>query len=233
MHRFNTVLFDLDGTLVDTAPDMAYALDRLCREERWPVLPFERVRPVVSNGSVALVKLAFGDDVEETRLAYLKQRYLDIYEQHLCEQSRLFDGMDVLLEQLEAAGLNWGVVTNKPSWLTVPLLEQLGLRYRAATIVSGDTTDNRKPHPAPMYHACAEAGCEAAQCIYIGDARRDIEAGNNAGMLTLVALFGYIGDRENVNEWGADALIESPEQALAYLDADNKPDHEKHTSVPC
>jgi phosphoglycolate phosphatase len=179
------------------------------------------------------VKLVFGDDVEEPGMSHLKQRYLDIYKQHLCVQSKLFDGMERLLEQIEAGGLNWGVVTNKPSWLTLPLLEQLGLRSRAATIVSGDTTNNRKPHPEPLFHACTETGCEAGQCIYIGDARRDIEAGNSAGMLTLVALFGYIGDQEDVAEWGADALIESPEQALAYLDADNEPDHEKYTSVPC
>lgn len=212
MLEYTTVLFDLDGTLIDTAPDMANALNLLLVEEGKTRLPYDTIRPVVSNGSVALVKLGFGEIDDAERMNYLKQRYLDIYQAHLCEDSKLFDGMDKLLTKIESQGMNWGVVTNKPGWLTDPLMEQIGLFDRAACIVSGDTTQNRKPHPEPMYHACLAAGSKAEQCIYVGDARRDIDAGNNAGMKTIVAMYGYIGDWENIDNWGADGKINHPEE---------------------
>ncbi|UCB53811.1 MAG: HAD-IA family hydrolase [Thiotrichales bacterium] len=217
MSGIKTVLFDLDGTLVDTAPDMAAALDILCREENQPVLPYEKVRPVVSNGSIALIRLAFGDVEDQQRLDYLKQRYLDIYQKNICIDSTTFEGIDRVLEHLEHNGLNWGVVTNKPGWLTLPLMDRLRLVQRAATIVSGDTTNNSKPHPDPMHHACDEADSESDECLYVGDARRDIEAGKNAGMKTLVANYGYIDAGEDVNTWGADAIIEKPEEILLHL----------------
>jgi 2-phosphoglycolate phosphatase len=213
-----TVLFDLDGTLIDTAPDMAAALDQLCQEQQLHTLPFERVRPVVSNGSVALVTLAFGDELDAVRLAELKQRYLDIYQGALCILSKPFDGIIELLDEIDRRGMNWGVVTNKPGWLTLPLMDCLGLAARAATLVSGDTTLNRKPHPDPMHYACDEAGSEAQECLYIGDARRDIEAGRNAGMKTLAAAYGYIGDWEDINDWGADAHIKRPQDILLYIE---------------
>lgn len=218
MPDIKTVLFDLDGTLIDTAPDMANALNILLKEEGLNELPFDVIRPVVSNGSVALVNLGFGNIKDETRLNHLKQRYLDIYQQHLCEDSVLFDGMQALLNDIENREMNWGVVTNKPGWLTMPLMEQIGLAERAACIVSGDTTQNRKPHPEPMFHACLAAGSEAAQCLYVGDARRDIEAGNNAGMKTLVAMYGYIGVWEDTDDWGADEKISSPKEISLFLE---------------
>lgn len=212
-----TVLFDLDGTLIDTAPDMAAALDELCREEDQLLLPFYKVRPVVSDGSVALVKLAFGNELEADRLDHLKNRYLEIYAEKIAVHSRLFEGTQAVLDHIERQGLNWGVVTNKPGWLTVPLMEALGLADNAACIVSGDTTENRKPHPEPMYHACELAGSHAEECMYVGDAHRDIEAGNNAGMKTLIALYGYIKDSDNIEDWKADHCIEKPEEILEYL----------------
>lgn len=212
-----TVLFDLDGTLIDTAPDMAAALDILCREENHPVLPYEQVRPVVSNGSVALITRAFGDLRDTDRLAYLRRRYLEIYQQNICIDSRPFEGIDKVLEHIEHNGLNWGVVTNKPGWLTLPLMDRLQLAQRAATIVSGDTTNNSKPHPDPMHHACNEADSTSDECLYVGDARRDIEAGRNAGMKTLAANYGYIDVSEDVTSWGADAIIDRPEDILLYL----------------
>ncbi len=216
MSDIQTILFDLDGTLIDTAPDMAKSLNILLEEENRQALPYDTIRPVVSNGSVALVKLGFGD-IEGDYLERLKKRYLEIYEQRLCIDSKLFDGMAELLSYIESLGKNWGVVTNKPGWLTIPLMEQIGLLNRAACVVSGDTTPNRKPHPEPMYHACIAAGSEPDQCLYIGDARRDIEAGNNAGMKTIIALYGYICDWENTDDWGTSVKITTPMEVLQHL----------------
>lgn len=217
MNKIKTVLFDLDGTLIDTAPDMAAALTVLCKEENQPLLSYAQVRPVVSNGSAALVKLAFGKLDDEKRLMHLKQRYLEIYEQNICIDSALFKGIEAVLDHIENHGLNWGVVTNKPGWLTLPLMKSLRLTQRAATIVSGDTTPNSKPHPDPMHHACEEAESESQECMYVGDARRDIEAGRNAGMKTLVANYGYIETGEDVTTWGADAVVNEPKDILRYI----------------
>ncbi|MCG6938449.1 MAG: HAD-IA family hydrolase [Gammaproteobacteria bacterium] len=216
-NKISTVLFDLDGTLIDTAPDMAAALEILCDEEQHTRLPFSEVRPVVSNGSVALITLAFGDELDQAVLERLKQRYLEIYQEHLAIHSRLFDEMDQLLLQLEQRDIKWGVVTNKPGWLTEPLMQALGLAQRAACIVSSDSTENRKPHPEPMYFACKLTAAQPEECVYVGDARRDIEAGQNAGMKTIIAEYGYIGDRENTSDWHADYIIKSPSQLLALL----------------
>ena len=216
-NKITTVLFDLDGTLIDTAPDMAAALEILCDEEQQTRLPYSQVRPVVSNGSVALVTLAFGKKLEEQTLERLKKRYLEIYQNHLAVHSQLFDEMDELLQQLEQNNIKWGVVTNKPGWLTEPLMKSLGLDHRAACIVSSDSTENRKPHPEPMYFACKLTDAQPEECVYVGDARRDIEAGQNAGMKTIIAQYGYIGDWENTNDWQADFSIQSPSQLLALL----------------
>ena len=216
-NKIHTVLFDLDGTLIDTAPDMAAALDLLCDEENQTRLPFDQVRPVVSNGSVALVKLAFGEAINEQTLERLKTRYLEIYQQHLAVHSKLFDEMELLLQQLEQQKIKWGVVTNKPGWLTEPLMQALNLTQRAACIVSSDSTKNRKPHPEPMYLACKLANTQPDACVYIGDARRDIEAGRNAGMRTIIAQYGYIADTENTEEWQADHSIQTPSQILSLL----------------
>ena len=215
--KIRTVLFDLDGTLIDTAPDMAAALEILCDEEQRSRLPYAEVRPVVSNGSVALVKLAFGDELDEHTLDRLKTRYLEIYQNHLAVHSQLFEEMEELLQQLERNNIKWGVVTNKPGWLTEPLLESLGLLQRAACIVSADSTENRKPHPEPMFYACQLANSQPEECVYVGDARRDIEAGQNAGMKTIIAEYGYIGDWEDIEDWQADYSIQRPSQLLTYI----------------
>ncbi|HEY9201154.1 MAG TPA: HAD-IA family hydrolase [Gammaproteobacteria bacterium] len=218
MQQIKTVLFDLDGTLIDTAPDMAHALNLLLEEEQCDTLPYEAIRPVVSNGSAALVELGFAGVSDPAELARLKQRYLDIYQANLCVHSTLFPGMAELIDQLELHRRNWGVVTNKPGWLTDPLMRQLDLYTRAACVISGDTTANRKPHPEPMYLACKQAGSTGSQCLYIGDAQRDIQAGRNAGMQTMIACYGYIGDWENIDDWGADYRIEQPLDVLDLLE---------------
>lgn len=215
--KIHTVLFDLDGTLIDTAPDMAAALEILCDEEQHARLPYDKVRPIVSNGSVALVTLAFGEKLDTQTLERLKSRYLEIYQNHLAVHSQLFDEMDDLLRQLEKNNIKWGVVTNKPGWLTEPLMESLGLHQRAACIVSSDSTENRKPHPEPMFYACKLTNAQPEECVYVGDARRDIEAGQNAGMKTIIAEYGYIADTENTEDWQADHRIQSPSQILALL----------------
>jgi len=220
MQNINTVLFDLDGTLIDTAPDMANALNILLREEGYEAMDFSDIRPHVSNGSAALVQLGFPALADESVKERLKKRYLEIYEDKLCVDSGLFPGMAQLLEHIENQQMRWGVVTNKPAWLTDPLMQQIGLGDRAACIISGDTTENRKPHPEPMYLACKHANSQPQNCIYIGDALRDIQAGANAGMRTVVANYGYIGEGENIAHWGADFVVETPLEILPLISAD-------------
>jgi len=221
-HQIRTILFDLDGTLLDTAPDLAYALNTVLAEQARDALPFEVIRPWVSFGGIALVKLGFPEiPADSDQFEDLRQRLLCVYLENIARQTRPFPGMDALLDDIEALDMNWGVVTNKPGWLTGPLLDTLQLSSRAACVISGDTTTERKPHPEPMLHACRLAGSHADQCLYVGDARRDIEAGHNAGMLTMVALFGYIPTDEEPAQWGADAMVEHPDGVMNWLEQHN------------
>jgi phosphoglycolate phosphatase len=220
-----TVLFDLDGTLADTAPDLAHTLNTLLAEEGRAPLAYETIRPEVSHGAGALVRLGFGE-VAGADLERLRGRFLSLYTENLVRETRLFPGMSELLTEIKRRGLNWGIVTNKPAFLTEPLMARLGLPWSPASIVSGDSTNNRKPHPEPMLLACTQAGSEPAQCLYVGDAERDIEAGRRAGMRTLVALFGYISQGERPERWGADGLIRAPREVLNWLDADTRMKHD-------
>jgi phosphoglycolate phosphatase len=219
-----TVLFDLDGTLLDTAPDLAFALNTVLAEQNREPMPFETIRPHVSHGSLALMRAGFADlDENSNEFGQIRQRLLAVYQENIANNTRLFPGMSAVLDTLEQRQLHWGVVTNKPGWLTEPLLAALNLLHRSTCVVSGDTLNERKPHPAPMLHACSLAGCKAHECLYVGDARRDIEAGQNAGMPTLIALFGYIGPDDDPASWGADAMVENPDEILRWLDARNGP----------
>ncbi len=213
-----TVLFDLDGTLLDTAPDLAEALNAVLIENNRPQLPFDAIRPVVSHGGIALIKLGFQLEQSDPGFEPLRQRLLEIYRENISRLTRPFPGITDLLDVLEKRGISWGIVTNKPGWLTDPLLRDLDLYDRAVVIVSGDTLDQRKPHPAPMLYACELADSEPGQCVYIGDAERDIEAGINAGMHTLVALFGYLQEQDDPRNWQADDMIETPMGLLEWLD---------------
>jgi 2-phosphoglycolate phosphatase len=212
-----TVLFDLDGTFADTAPDLAHALNALLAEEGRAPLPFEVIRPEVSHGSPGLLKLGFRLTSADPDYARLRTRLLDIYSKDICRRTRPFPGIPELLAALDQRGLNWGIVTNKPAFLTEPLVHELKLAHPPACIVSGDTATNRKPHPEPMLLACARAGSRPEQCLYVGDAERDIQAGRAAGMKTLVALFGYIGSHEAPQSWGADGMIRTPAEVLDWL----------------
>ncbi|MEO5573563.1 MAG: phosphoglycolate phosphatase [Gammaproteobacteria bacterium] len=216
-NRLRTVLFDLDGTLADTAPDLAYALNTLLEEEGHPRLTLSKIRPVVSQGSPGLLYLGFALRCEDAAYASLRQRLLDIYSNNLVRETRLFPGMTELLSALEQRGMNWGIVTNKPAFLTNPLVEQLGLAKRAACVVSGDTTAHAKPHPASLLYACEQAGSDVQQCIYIGDARCDIEAGKSAGMTTMAAVYGYIPALEMPHDWSADGMVNHPDEILAWI----------------
>ena len=218
--KIRTVLFDLDGTLADTAPDLAHALNLLLVEQGKTALPYETIRPEVSHGASALVTLGFGKKPGDPDFDRLRQRFLALYTENLCRHTRLFDGIPSLLQALKKQGLNWGIVTNKPAFLTDPLMAQLRPEPAPACVVSGDTVANRKPHPEPMLHACTAAGSRPEQCLYVGDAERDILAGRHAGMKTLVALFGYINGHETPERWGADGMIRAPGEILDWLKRD-------------
>ena len=210
------LLLDLDGTLLDTAPDMAHALNRLRAAEGLEELPFERIRPLVSHGAPRLIRFAF-DDPEPVRYDDLRVRFLDFYRGALAVHTRVFAGFEDVLVAVEQAGMRWGIVTNKPGWLTIPLLEQLGLAGRSACIVSGDTLAERKPHPLPLLHAAGLLGLEPRECVYLGDAERDVQAARNAGMIPLVAGFGYLNDNEDPATWQPDAVIGRPDELLDWL----------------
>lgn len=211
-----SVLFDLDGTLADTAPDLAAALNNVRVEQGLKPLPLETIRCEVSNGANALTRLGFELDPGHPKFEALRLRLLDHYAENIAEHSRLFDGMDELLNCLEQQDIAWGIVTNKPKRFTESLVEQLKISSRAACIISGDTLEKKKPNPEPIYHACDLIGCKPHESIYVGDAQRDIEAGNRAGCYTIVALFGYIQQNQSPHKWGADASIDHPLEILQW-----------------
>ena len=215
--KIQTILFDLDGTLLDTAPDLANALNAVLESNGHAPLPFDAIRPVVSHGGKALIELGFEMQSDHPEFEPRRLELLDYYLNNIAQYTCLFPGMEEVLESIESQGLNWGIVTNKPAWLTDPLLEALKLDQRAAAIVSGDTLPERKPHPAPLLHACELIGSTPEHCLYVGDAERDIQAGHNAGMPTLVAMFGYLLAEDKPEEWGASALIHHPAEILDWI----------------
>ncbi len=216
--RLEAVLFDLDGTLLDTAPDMTGALNRLRVEHGHAVIPPASLRQFVSHGSARLVREGFPGITEE-RFPVLQKRFLDIYYENLHEGTRLFPRMHETLERLRQLGVPAGIVTNKPGWLTAPLLDKLGIAHRFACVVSGDTLPQRKPHPAPLLHAATLAGVQAARCVYVGDAERDIQAARAAGMPSLIARYGYLGENDEPARWQADGDLSDPSDLLPWLQA--------------
>ena len=199
-------LFDLDGTLVDTAPDMAGTANDMRLTRGLEPLPYEALRPHVSNGARALVCAGLPDSAEPARDDEIAE-FLERYATRIARESGLFAGMETLLASLEAIRVPWGVVTNKPGGLTDALLDALDLTARAEVVIAGDTLTVKKPHPEPLLEAARRLSISATDCIYVGDARRDVEAGNAAGMRTVVAAFGYIPASEDVVSWGADEIV--------------------------
>jgi len=214
------VLFDLDGTFADTARDLAFALNETLRHFGQPALPFEHIRPVVSHGGVALIRLGFDLGPDDAGYQPRREHLLKVYQHNIARETRLFDGIEQVIESLETAGIPWGIVTNKPAWLTDPLMAALGLSERAGTIVSGDTCAHNKPHPEPIEYACRQIGVAPARCLYVGDAQRDIDAGRAAGSPTVAALFGYLMPGEDPAQWQADHQIAHALDLLPLLGLD-------------
>jgi phosphoglycolate phosphatase len=212
------ILFDLDGTLVDTAHDLAFALNLQREKHGLPSLPFEMIRPYASHGSRGLLSVGFDLKPEDEAFPEMREEYLALYDQVLTRQPILFDGIAELLATLEGKGVLWGVVTNKPRRFTQPLMQSIGLLQRAACVVSGDDAPRPKPYPDTLLLACAQADVKPEVCWYIGDAERDIKAGKAAGMKTVVALYGYLDANDKPSEWGADRFIHTPTDLLNLID---------------
>jgi len=214
--KLSCVLFDLDGTLVDTAPDLISCLNHALTKHDFANVPPETVKPFISYGAAAMIRASLPTS-DATVMTEILATMLDYYQDNIAKHTVFFPGMQNTLVAIEERGLKWGVVTNKRERFTNPLMDALKLTHRAACIISGDTTANPKPHPEPMLTACRQAGVNPEQCVYIGDAEHDITAGKSAQMKTLAALYGYIKPGDTPETWGADALIASPDQLTTWI----------------
>ena len=219
-YRVRAVLFDLDGTLADTAPDLGGAVNRLRARRDLPPLPIATLRPVASSGARGMLGVGFGMKPGEPGYDALRDEFLAEYEAALDVDSRLFEGVADCLAALQSRGLRWGIVTNKASRFTAPVVAGLGLAAKAAVVIAGDTTPHAKPHPAPLLEACARLGIAPADAVYVGDDLRDIQAAHAAGMPAIAAGWGYLGEAQDVLSWRADAVIATPLDLLALLESD-------------
>jgi phosphoglycolate phosphatase len=218
MARVAALLFDLDGTLVDSAPDLAAAANHMRRERGWPELDFAELRPAASSGARGMLGLAFGIGPGQPGYEALRDEFLELYEQRMLETTVVFDAVAPVLRSLERRGLPWGIVTNKTRRLADPLARALGLVPPARVLVAGDSTPHTKPHPAPLLEAARRLDCDPARCAYVGDDPRDIVAGRAAGMFTLAAAWGYLGLGAAVHDWAADRVLQTPVELLNWLD---------------
>ena len=214
-----TVLFDLDGTLVDSAPDLAGATNEMLVARGLPEVPFERLRPMVGAGARGMMGVAFGVSPKEMTFPALRDEFFDRYERRLLRATRPFDGVAAMLQALSDDGLSWGIVTNKSERFALPLARGLGWSERAAAVVGGDTTPYSKPHPEPLLEAARRAGVAPGECVYVGDDARDVLAGRAAGMPTIAVRWGYLGDGEPIEAWGADVVLDTPSQLVEWLRA--------------
>lgn len=211
------ILFDLDGTLVDTAHDLGFALNLQRETHGLPALAHDIIRPYASHGSKGLLFVGFGLSPDDSSFAAMRDEYLALYDEVLVRKPVLFDGVQELLNRLDEQLSPWGIVTNKPRRFTQPLLENIGLLDRAKSVVCADDVARPKPHPDSLYLACQQASVAPNVCWYVGDAKRDIEAGRAAGMRTVVAMYGYLGDEDRPHAWGADETIDSPLDLLRLI----------------
>lgn len=201
------VLFDFDGTLADSAPDLAATANRMRKEHGLPDLPYEALRPYASHGARGLLKVALDINTDHPNYAQLRAQFLQDYNDHMTELTYLFDGVAPMLKQLEQAGYTWGIVTNKLEYLALPLIRHLGLEAGCAVTVGGDTTPHTKPHPAPLLYAAEKTGFDPKDCLYVGDDLRDIQAGQAAGMATMIAAYGYCAQDDSLDSWQADLTV--------------------------
>jgi phosphoglycolate phosphatase len=215
--RVKAVLFDLDGTLIDSAPDLAGTGNDMRAARGLAPLPFEQFRPMVGSGARGMIGIALGVVPADEGFIALRDEFFDRYEQRMTQHTRTFDAVPAMLDAIEALGLRWGIVTNKAQRFTNPLVKALGLGARAGAVVSGDTTPHSKPHPAPLLEAARQMGVAADDCVYVGDDLRDVQAGFAAGMATVAAAWGYLGVGEPVGAWGAQHVVHSPDELLKLL----------------
>ena len=211
------VLFDLDGTLIDSAPDLGAAADKMRTDRGLPSLPLAQYRPMAGAGARGMLGIAFAMTPEHPEFAGMREEFFVNYERRMTHLTHAFDGVEEMLRALQAQGLAWGVVTNKAARFTVPLTRQMPLFLTAGAVVSGDTTPHAKPHPAPLLEAARQLGLEPKRCVYVGDDERDIVAGLAAGMVTVAATYGYLGGNADTRCWGAHAHIQSPFELLPLL----------------
>ncbi len=216
--KVRAVLFDLDGTFADTAPDMARALNAVRRDRSLDSVPVARLRPHVSNGARGMLDAGFGIKPIDADFPALRDSFLAAYARDVCVDSRWFDGIGALIDELESREIVWGIVTNKATQFTLPLLEKLGIAPPSGCVVCGDTCARAKPHPDPLLHAASIIGIEPRHCLYIGDDERDITAANAAGMRGVVAMYGYLGAGADPSTWLAAAWVNTPLEISALLD---------------
>lgn len=215
----SAVLFDLDGTLVDSAPDLGAAVDQMRVSRGLPSLPLSEYRPLAGSGARGMLAVAFGITPEHSEFEAMKEEFFCSYERRLTQSTHAFDGIAELIASIVSRGMKWGVVTNKSARFTEPLTRAMPLFVSAGAVVSGDTTPYAKPHPQPLFEAARRLGIPPAECMYVGDDARDIVAGLAAGMRTVAACYGYMGDRADARTWGAHAHIQMPLELLEYLPA--------------
>lgn len=211
------VLFDLDGTFADTAPDLAAALNHTRSTRDLAPLTLDEIRPQASHGSRGLLKIGFGIEPGHPDYDTLRDIFLEHYFNNICVHTQLFSDMALLLEELGERDIHWGIVTNKPHRYTIPLMEQLGYASRAACLISGDSYAHAKPHPEPLLQACKIIGIQPSECLYLGDDIRDMQAANAAGMPGIIANYGYVGDKASIENWNAHGSVNKPTELISYI----------------
>lgn len=211
------ILFDLDGTLIDSAPDLGAAADQMRVARGMPSLPMADYRPFAGSGARGMLRVAFGMQPEDAEFPAMREEFFQNYERRMTQDTTVFDGVADMLDRIVAQRLQWGVVTNKSKRFTEPLSRQMPLFASAGAVVSGDTTPHAKPHPEPLLEAARRIGVDPQDCVYVGDDERDIIAGKAAGMHTVAAVYGYLGEKQSVAHWEADDVINSPHELLKRL----------------